>query len=97
MHVDRLNFSDHYSIKPNDINMIRKRLSLLHRRFGLKPIVIVTEKDYDRDTAILREIDDFQVIVLCSSLQIIPFEDRTEDDFRTNLKNLLPRSQKCLL
>ncbi|KAK8942736.1 hypothetical protein KSP39_PZI009410 [Platanthera zijinensis] len=97
LHVDRLNFSDHYSIKPNDINMIRKKLTLLQRRFGLKPIVIVTEKDYDRDPAILREVDDFQVIVLCSSLQILPFEDRTEDDFRTNIKNLLLSSQKCLL
>ncbi|KAK8961296.1 hypothetical protein KSP40_PGU014262 [Platanthera guangdongensis] len=58
---------------------------------------LIPTKDYDRDPAILREVDDFQVIVLCSSLQILPFEDRTEDDFRTNIKKLLHSSQKCLL
>lgn len=89
LHVDRLDFSDHHSIKPNDINLIRKMLTHLQNRFGVKAIVLVTEKDYDRDPNILREVDDFQIMVLCSSLQIMPFEDRTEEDFRMNLKKLL--------
>ncbi|KAL0911358.1 hypothetical protein M5K25_019492 [Dendrobium thyrsiflorum] len=89
LHVDRLDFSDHHSIELNDINLIRKILTRLHIRFGVKVIVLVTEKDYDRDPNILREVDDFQIMVLCSSLQIMPFEDRTEEDFRMNLKKLL--------
>ncbi|KAH0435032.1 hypothetical protein IEQ34_026687 [Dendrobium chrysotoxum] len=89
MHVDRLDFSDHHSIELNDINLIRNILTRLQIRFGVEVIVLVTEKDYDRDPNILREVDDFQIMVLCSSLQIMPFEDRTEEDFRMNLKKLL--------
>ncbi|XP_020573796.1 probable tetraacyldisaccharide 4'-kinase, mitochondrial [Phalaenopsis equestris] len=89
LHVDRLDFSDHHSIKPNDVNKIIKILTLLHSRFGTNATVLVTEKDYDRDPEILREIDDFQIMVLCSSLQIMPFEDRTEEDFRMVLNKLV--------
>ncbi|PKA48653.1 putative tetraacyldisaccharide 4'-kinase, mitochondrial [Apostasia shenzhenica] len=88
--VSAIGFPDAFiqSIK-KDINLIRKRLKLLEDRFGLEVIVIITEKDYDRNPTILEKVDDFLIVVLCSSLQIMPFEDRTDEDFRMVLRKLL--------
>ncbi|KAK1279255.1 hypothetical protein QJS04_geneDACA018257 [Acorus gramineus] len=71
-----------------DIRMIRQRLEELEHNFGAKPMVVVTEKDYDRDPGVLLELDRFEVFVLCSTLQIMPFADRTEEDLKNRLKDV---------
>ncbi|KAJ8643874.1 hypothetical protein MRB53_005622 [Persea americana] len=89
LYIDRIDFSDHYFIQDKDIEIIRGRIRELKDEFGANPIVIVTEKDYDRDPVILKRLDGFQVLVLCSSLQIMPFLEHTEECFNTLLKNLI--------
>lgn len=89
LYIDRIDFSDHYFIQDKDIEIIRERIRELKDEFGANPFVIVTEKDYDRDPFILKRLDGFQVLVLCSSLQIMPFVERTEECFNTLLKNLI--------
>ncbi|XP_077210999.1 tetraacyldisaccharide 4'-kinase family protein isoform X2 [Tasmannia lanceolata] len=90
--VDRLDFSDHHFIQAMDIKMIKERLRKLEEEFGVKPIVVVTEKDYYRDPVILKELDNFEVLVLCSSMQIMPFEGRTEESFNKLLTKLIKHS-----
>ncbi|CAA7394348.1 unnamed protein product [Spirodela intermedia] len=94
LHVDQLDFVDHHFIQPEDIMLIRQRLRKLEDKFGTKPLVVVTEKDYDRDTEILKEIREFRVLVVCSSLEIIPFAGRTAEDFKELMKNLLHKENR---
>lgn len=51
-------------------------------------------QDYDRDQVILRNQDDLNILVLCSSIQIIPFMDHTEEDFKMKLKTVLMNKQE---
>ncbi|XP_034678023.1 probable tetraacyldisaccharide 4'-kinase, mitochondrial isoform X2 [Vitis riparia] len=44
LYVDRLDFSDHHLFQAKDVEMIRMRLGKLQDKFGLKPVVVVTEK-----------------------------------------------------
>lgn len=87
--VDRLDFSDHHSFQARDIEMIKRKLEELEGKFNSKPIVVVTEKDYDRDPEILMHLEAFKVLVLCSKLQIIPRGECTGDSFKLLLKELL--------
>ncbi|KAF6168197.1 hypothetical protein GIB67_011582 [Kingdonia uniflora] len=89
LYTDRMDFSDHHSFQAKDIEMIRGKLRELQSNFDAKPIVVVTEKDYDRNPIILKELDPFEVLVLCSHLQIIPSIGRTEDSFMRVLKHFL--------
>ncbi|CAN4104005.1 unnamed protein product [Withania somnifera] len=81
-YVDRLDFSDHHSFQAKDIDMIRVRLQNLQLEFAMKPVVVVTEKDYDRAPEVLMYLDPYEVLVLCSSLQILPHKGNTEDSFK---------------
>ncbi|XP_057963306.1 probable tetraacyldisaccharide 4'-kinase, mitochondrial isoform X5 [Malania oleifera] len=87
--VDRLDFSDHHLFQDKDIDVIRTTLGNLEDQFGSKPILIVTEKDYDRDPEILKHLDPFEVLVLCSQLQIISGQGNTEESLRKVFKQLL--------
>lgn len=89
IYVDRFDFSDHHSFQIKDVYMIRERLTQLEDKFGNKPIVIVTEKDYDRDPEILKHLYPFQVLVLCSELQIISRNSCNENTFKFLLKESL--------
>ncbi|XVE80411.1 hypothetical protein DITRI_Ditri14bG0137400 [Diplodiscus trichospermus] len=89
IYVDRIDFSDHHAFQMKDVHLMRKRLRQLEDTFGNKPIVIVTEKDYDRDPEILKHLHPFQVLVLYSELQIIPHKGCNEDSFKLLLKELL--------
>ncbi|XP_017980747.1 PREDICTED: probable tetraacyldisaccharide 4'-kinase, mitochondrial [Theobroma cacao] len=89
IYVDRFDFSDHHSFQTKDIHMMRERLGQLEDKFGYKPIVIVTEKDYDRDPQILKHLHPFQVLVLCSEMQIIARKGCNEHHFKLLLKELL--------
>ncbi|KDP39147.1 hypothetical protein JCGZ_00904 [Jatropha curcas] len=88
-YVDRIDFSDHHLFQTRDIEVIMMKLRELENKFGSKPVVVVTEKDYDRDPEILRCLNPFKVMTLCSELQIIPRRGSTKDGFRKLLKELL--------
>ncbi|XP_042427645.1 probable tetraacyldisaccharide 4'-kinase, mitochondrial [Zingiber officinale] len=88
-YVDRLDFDDHHSIQFHDIKLIKERLEELANRFREKIIVVVTEKDYDRDPLILTELHDFDVLVLCCSLHIMTTKGQSEESFKIKLKELL--------
>ncbi|KAJ7960787.1 Tetraacyldisaccharide 4'-kinase [Quillaja saponaria] len=89
VHVDRLDFSDHHVFHARDINIIRTRLGELEDKRGSKPIVVVTEKDYDRDPKILEQLYPYKVLVLCSELKVIPYRGNTEESFKKLLKHQL--------
>ncbi|XP_060188099.1 probable tetraacyldisaccharide 4'-kinase, mitochondrial isoform X1 [Lycium barbarum] len=98
-YVDRLDFSDHHSFQAKDIDMIKTRLRNLQSEFAMKPFVVVTEKflicqDYDRSPEILKYLDPHEVLVLCSSLQILPHKGNTEDSFKKCLWQHLEVSDK---
>ncbi|XP_076897078.1 putative tetraacyldisaccharide 4'-kinase, mitochondrial [Bidens hawaiensis] len=87
-YVDRLDYSDHHQFQDEDIKMIKARLENLKNKYGSKPTVVVTEKDYDRDSKILGRLDPFEVLVLCCKLQILDHNGCSEESF----KKLLTRS-----
>lgn len=89
LHVDQLNYSDHFLFQSKDICVMRKRLEELFHRFGSRPIVVTTEKDYDRDRKILSQLHPFEVLVLCSQLQFVPHSGSSEKSFKEMLKQLL--------
>ncbi|KAL3364659.1 hypothetical protein AABB24_013441 [Solanum stoloniferum] len=93
-YVDRLDFSDHHLFQAKDIDMIRLRLRNLQSEFAMKPVVVVTEKDYDRAPEVLKHLDPYEVLVLCSSLQILPHNGNTEDSFKKCLWQHLEVSNK---
>lgn len=88
LYVDSLDYSDHHQFQTRDIEMIKERLQDLKNKFGSKPTIVVTEKDYDRDNEILRGLDPFEVFMLCCKLQILRHNGCSEDTF----KMLLTRS-----
>jgi len=55
---------------------------------GKDAIVLITEKDYDRDPEALTTLD-VKVWVLSSSLQIIPHKEQGEDEFMRKLKEII--------
>ncbi|XP_061348916.1 probable tetraacyldisaccharide 4'-kinase, mitochondrial [Gastrolobium bilobum] len=86
LYVDQLDFNDHHIFHSRDIDMIRARLRELEGKFCSKPIVVITEKDYDRDPEILKQLYPFRVFVLCSTLKVLPYRGNTEDSFKKFLK-----------
>lgn len=89
LYVDRIDFSDHHIFHARDIEMIRAKLGELDGKFVPKPIVVMTEKDYDRDPEILKQLHPFKVFVLCSALKVLPYRGSTEDSFKKFLKDHL--------
>ncbi|KAF8092867.1 hypothetical protein N665_0399s0004 [Sinapis alba] len=87
--VDRIDFSDHYLFEPQDVETMRRRAKGLENRSDSKPIIVVTEKDYNRDPEILKSLDPYTVLVLCSKLQITPRRDTNVDDFKSTLYRIL--------
>ncbi|XP_016556891.1 probable tetraacyldisaccharide 4'-kinase, mitochondrial isoform X1 [Capsicum annuum] len=93
--ADRLDFSDHHLFQAKDIDMIKMRLRNLQSEFAMKPVVVVTEKDYDRAPEVLKYLDPYEVLVLCSSLRILPHNGNTEESFKKCLWQHLKVSNKA--
>ncbi|KAH6764378.1 tetraacyldisaccharide 4'-kinase family protein, partial [Perilla frutescens var. frutescens] len=89
--VDHLNFSDHHSFEMQDLEMVRTRLQALESKFDSKPIVVVTEKDYDRAPEVLERLKQYEVLVLCSRLQFLEYKGTTEDRFKKIVREYLCR------
>ncbi|MCL7032448.1 hypothetical protein MKW94_002945, partial [Papaver nudicaule] len=88
-YVSGMDFMDHYLFQMKDIEMILDKLKVLQKDYGTKPVVVVTEKDYDRDPLILKKLDPFEVLVLCSQLEVVSSVGNTEETFQKLLKQLL--------
>ncbi|KAI3766607.1 hypothetical protein L2E82_16671 [Cichorium intybus] len=65
-----------------DIKMIKARLEDLKNKFDSKLVIVVTEKDYDRDSKILGGLEPFEVLVLCCKLKILGHNGYIEDVFK---------------
>ncbi|XP_051136041.1 probable tetraacyldisaccharide 4'-kinase, mitochondrial [Andrographis paniculata] len=85
-HVDRLDFSDHHKFQLKDIEMVQARLRALESKFGTKPIVIVTEKDYDRSPEAFEYLKPYEVLAVCCRLQVLRHNGTTEDTFKKIIK-----------
>ncbi|CAN6334785.1 unnamed protein product [Urochloa humidicola] len=86
--IDRLDFSDHHFFNAQDLKMIQETVKNLMDQHGKDTIVLVTEKDYDRDPEALRTLDA-KVLVLSSSLQIMNHKEQGEDEFMRKVKEII--------
>ncbi|KAL6880375.1 hypothetical protein ACP4OV_011940 [Aristida adscensionis] len=86
--IDRIDFSDHHFFDAHDIEIIKQRVSDLVDQHNKETVVLVTEKDYDRDPEVFR-ILDAKVWVLSSSLQIMPQKEQGEDEFMRKVKEII--------
>ncbi|KFK39356.1 hypothetical protein AALP_AA3G234100 [Arabis alpina] len=84
-YVDRLDFSDHHLFDAQDVETMRRRAKGLENKSNSKPIIVVTEKDYHRDPMILKCVDSYTVLVLCSELQITSCRGTGADGFKSTL------------
>ncbi|KAL7103443.1 hypothetical protein ACP275_08G179300 [Erythranthe tilingii] len=88
-YVDHIDFSDHHLFENKDIEMVRARLQALESEFGTKPIVVITEKDYDRSPEALQHLNHYEVLVFCSRLQFLVYKGRTEERFKKIVRERL--------
>ncbi|BBN00006.1 tetraacyldisaccharide 4'-kinase [Marchantia polymorpha subsp. ruderalis] len=71
-HVERMDYLDHHSFRPKDLQDIDMRCLELQMRFeGRTVVIVLTEKDYVRDPLIWRTVTNAQVLILHSSLKLI--------------------------
>uniref|UniRef100_A0ACD5UX78 Uncharacterized protein n=1 Tax=Avena sativa TaxID=4498 RepID=A0ACD5UX78_AVESA len=90
--IDRLDFSDHHFFCDHDLELIQERVRKLADQHNKEAIVLVTEKDYDRDPEVLRMVDA-KVWVLSSSLQIMPLKEQGEDELMRKVKYIITRTR----
>ncbi|KAH9620125.1 hypothetical protein KSS87_010884 [Heliosperma pusillum] len=76
----------------SDIHEMKKRLEELQNRFGSRPIIVTTEKDDERDPEAFLQLRPFEVLVLCSKLQLVSHNQSSEKCFKKQLKQLLDRN-----
>ncbi|CAM8963331.1 unnamed protein product [Rhodiola kirilowii] len=93
--TERLDFSDHHVFQKQDINFIKSKLGDMTRKSVSCPVVVITEKDYDRDPEVLNMLDPYRVLVLCSHLQILPRKGSNMESFATLMEKLLCRNASC--
>ncbi|XP_062190786.1 probable tetraacyldisaccharide 4'-kinase, mitochondrial [Phragmites australis] len=86
--IDRLDFSDHHFFNAHDLKIIQETVRNLVDQHNKDTIVLVTEKDYDRDPEALRTLDA-KVWVLSSSLQIMPHKEQGQDEFMRRVKEII--------
>ncbi|XP_023523241.1 probable tetraacyldisaccharide 4'-kinase, mitochondrial [Cucurbita pepo subsp. pepo] len=85
-HVDRLDFTDHHMFQDRDMALIKIKLEELEKTFASKPVIVVTEKDYDRDPAIFENLHPYRVLALRSQLKIMNIKGCNEDRFEELLE-----------
>lgn len=86
--IDRLDFSDHHFFNDHDLELIQERVRQHVDKHNKETVVLVTEKDYDRDPDVLRMLG-VKVWVLSSSLQIMPLKEQGEDELMRKLKDII--------
>ncbi|KAK3124233.1 hypothetical protein QOZ80_7BG0583640 [Eleusine coracana subsp. coracana] len=86
--IERLDFSDHHFFSGHDLEKIQGTMRNIGNLHNEDTVVLVTEKDYDRDPEALRTLA-VKVWVLCSSLQIMPHKEHGEDEFMRKVKEII--------
>ncbi|XP_037477275.1 probable tetraacyldisaccharide 4'-kinase, mitochondrial isoform X2 [Triticum dicoccoides] len=71
-----------------DLELIQERVRQLVDQHNKETVVLVTEKDYDRDPDVLRMLG-VKVWVLSSSLQIMALKEQGEDELLRKLKDII--------
>uniref|UniRef100_A0A0D9WUI6 tetraacyldisaccharide 4'-kinase n=1 Tax=Leersia perrieri TaxID=77586 RepID=A0A0D9WUI6_9ORYZ len=94
--TERLDFSDHHFFSAHDVQLIQDTLKKLVYQHKNDAVVLVTEKDYDRDPDALRMLDA-KVWVLSSCLQIIPLEEQGDDEFMRKVREIISASRHAKL
>ncbi|KAJ1691960.1 hypothetical protein LUZ63_016115 [Rhynchospora breviuscula] len=92
LHIHRLDFSDHHAVQSEDIKLITDKIRSLALVHDNKAAIVVTEKDYDRDPAVLQKLGEFKILVLCSSFRIMTFKSKGDEGFKAKLKELVCKS-----
>ncbi|CAM8986934.1 unnamed protein product [Rhodiola kirilowii] len=93
--TERLDFSDHHVFQKQDINFIKSKLQDMTRKSVSCSVVVITEKDYDRDPEVFNMLDPYRVLVLCSHLQILPRKGSNMESFATLMEKFLCRNASC--
>ncbi|GAB2215632.1 hypothetical protein Drorol1_Dr00020023 [Drosera rotundifolia] len=96
LYVDRIDFSDHHMIQAKDVNWIKDISNQLWNKHKVKPVIVVTEKDNDRDQESLRGLHPFDVFILCSRLEFLLRKGHSEVDFKKLVEQLLEMKTKKL-
>jgi len=86
--IDRIDFSDHHFFNAHDLKIIQQTVRNLMDQHGKDVIILITEKDYDRDPEALTTLDA-KVWVLSSSLQIMPHKEQGENEFMRKVKDII--------
>ncbi|KAG2630462.1 probable tetraacyldisaccharide 4'-kinase, mitochondrial [Panicum virgatum] len=86
--IDRIDFSDHHFFNAHDLKIIQETVRNLMDQHGKDAIILITEKDYDRDPEALTTLDA-KVWVLSSSLQIMPHKEQGENEFMRKVKEII--------
>ncbi|PWZ58401.1 putative tetraacyldisaccharide 4'-kinase, mitochondrial [Zea mays] len=86
--IARLDFSDHHFFSAHDLEKIQETARNLMDEHSKDTIVLVTEKDYDRDPEALKTLDA-NVWVLSSSLQIMHHSKQGEDEFMRKVNEII--------
>ncbi|KAJ4783012.1 Tetraacyldisaccharide 4'-kinase [Rhynchospora pubera] len=92
LHIHRLDFTDHHALQTEDIKLITDKIRSLALVHDNKAAIVVTEKDYDRDPAVLQKLGEFKILVLCSSFRIMTFKSKGDEGFKAKLKELVCKS-----
>ncbi|CAM6129779.1 unnamed protein product [Calypogeia fissa] len=72
-HVERMDYLDHHNFQAKELKDISVRYFELQQRFqGTAVLLVLTEKDYVRDPAIWTSLKGVDLLVLHSSLEILP-------------------------
>ncbi|KAM0927764.1 hypothetical protein ACQ4PT_002668 [Festuca glaucescens] len=92
--IDRLDFSDHHFFRDHDLELIQERARKLGDQHNKETVVLVTEKDYDRDPDVLGMVDA-KVWVLSSCLQIMPLKEQGEEELMSKVKDIITRTWRA--
>lgn len=90
--IDRLDFSDHHFFHDHDLELIQDKVRKLGDQHDKETVVLVTEKDYDRDPDVLRMVDA-KVWVLSSCLQIMSLKEQGEDELMRKVEEIITRTR----
>lgn len=77
--VERMDFPDHHSFEVKDLSVIKQRLCEWKAKLEHYPVIVATEKDYARCPEFFWRIEDYDVFILCSMLEVISDLSRVAD------------------
>ncbi|KAI5060153.1 hypothetical protein GOP47_0024573 [Adiantum capillus-veneris] len=77
--IERMDFPDHHHFKVKDFIAIKQRLHELKTKLENDPVIVSTEKDYARSPDFFWRLEDYEVYILRSTLEIMDDSSSAED------------------